>query len=59
MPIITITMWPGRTQEQKKELAKAITENMAKIANANPDTIQIIFEEVDKKNWSIGGKIPE
>lgn len=57
MPIIRIELWKGRTPEQKKELAKALTEDMVRILNLRTESIQIIFDEVDKENWAIGGTI--
>ncbi len=34
MPIITVSMYPGRTQEQKEEFAKAITKSAVQILKA-------------------------
>ncbi len=57
MPIIRVEMWPGRTRVQKAELAKAITEAMVKIAKTAPDATTVIFEDIAKENWAIGGKL--
>lgn len=59
MPVIDITMWSGRTLEQKRTLARAITDDMVKILGVREESLQIIFHEIDKHNWAIGGKIPE
>lgn len=59
MPIVTISLWKGRNQDQKKELAEIITKEMARVMNAREETIQVIYNEIDKENWSIGGKIPD
>jgi 4-oxalocrotonate tautomerase len=55
MPIIRVEMWEGRTKEQKAELAKAITEAMVKIAKTTPEHTTVVFEDVPKENWAIGG----
>ena len=56
MPIVRVEMWPGRTKEQKAELAQAITDAMTRIAKiANPDATQVIFHDVSKEDWAIGG----
>ncbi len=34
MPIVRVLMYPGRTQQQKDDLAKAITDAMENIAKA-------------------------
>ncbi len=55
MPVVRIEMWTGRTKEQKAELAKVITDAMVKIAKTAPEHTTIIFEDVKKENWAIGG----
>lgn len=57
MPIVRVELWPGRTQAQKAELAKAITEAVVKIAKTTPEATFVIFEDVAKENWSQGGKL--
>jgi 4-oxalocrotonate tautomerase len=48
-------MWPGRTYAQKKQLAKAITDAMVKIANTSPEATIVIFDDVAKDNWAQAG----
>jgi len=55
MPLVRISMWPGRTHEQKAELAKVITEAISTITQAPPDATTILFEDIDKNNWAKGG----
>lgn len=55
MPIVHVEMWPGRTQAQKQELAKVITEAFVNIARTSPESMIIIFSEVAKENWAQGG----
>ena len=55
MPLVRISMWPGRTHEQKAELAKVITETISTITQAPPDATTILFEDIDKANWAKGG----
>lgn len=57
MPIVEISLFSGRSPEQKNELAKAITEDFVRILNVKQESIQIIFNEVDKSNWAIAGQI--
>jgi 4-oxalocrotonate tautomerase len=57
MPVIHVEMWPGRTTEQKQELARAITEAMVRIARVTPEGTIIIFDEVQKENWAQGGSL--
>jgi 4-oxalocrotonate tautomerase len=55
MPVIEIKPWEGRTQDQKKRIAKAVTD--AFIKEGTPaDLIHAIFIDVKKSDWWIAGK---
>lgn len=56
MPLITVSMYPGRTQEQKDEYAKAITEAAVKILNTKKNHVIVVFEDNPKENWFLAGK---
>lgn len=57
MPYVNIRFARGKaTTEQKEELAREITELLARKINAKPHTTFIIFDEVEKENWAIGGE---
>jgi len=55
MPIVRVEMWPGRTQAQKAELARVITEAMVTIAHTTPESTIVIFDDVAKENWAVAG----
>ena len=55
MPIVRVEMWPGRTGEQKAELARAITDAIVSIAKTTPEATTVIFEDVLRENWATGG----
>jgi 4-oxalocrotonate tautomerase len=55
MPVIHVEMWPGRTQAQKRDLAKAITDAVVSIANTTPEATIVIFDDVAKENWAQAG----
>ena len=55
MPIVRVEMWPGRTREQKAQLARVITEAIVDIADTNAEATTVIFEDVARENWAIGG----
>jgi 4-oxalocrotonate tautomerase len=48
-------MFEGRTVEQKKELAKAITEDMIKILNVKGTDVSIVYNELPKTNIANNG----
>ena len=55
MPVVTVQMWPGRSTEQKRALVKAITEAMIKHADAKPDGLHVVLQEVPLENWARAG----
>jgi 4-oxalocrotonate tautomerase len=57
MPIVRVEMWTGRTEGQKKELARVITDAMVNIAHTTPEATIVIFEDIDKENWAQEGKL--
>lgn len=57
MPILRVSLWSGRTREQKAELAKALTDTMVEVAEVPPQAVTIQFEELPQENWATGGKL--
>jgi len=55
MPVVTISMYDGRSMEQKRELVKGITDVVARITGNTPEGVHVIIEEVKRENWAIGG----
>ena len=47
MPYVTVQMLAGRSIEQKRELAKEITDSLAKICNAKPEGVYVGIEDVE------------
>jgi len=48
MPIVKVLMYVGRTQQQKDDLARAITDAVENIAKAPRDQTIVVFQEVAK-----------
>ncbi len=57
MPIVRVEMWTGRTEAQKKELARVITDARVNIAHTTPEATIIVFEDIEKDNWAQAGKL--
>jgi 4-oxalocrotonate tautomerase len=45
MPVLTVSLYTGRTQREKDRLAEAITEDVVKILNVAKKDVVIIFQE--------------
>ena len=57
MPILRVSLWEGRTKEQKGELAKALTDTMVETAKVPPEAVTIMIDELPKENWATGGQL--
>ena len=55
MPIVTVSMYSGRTQREKDRLAETITEDVAKILNIDKKEVIIVFHEASHGNWYVSG----
>jgi 4-oxalocrotonate tautomerase len=56
MPIISVSLYPGRTKEQKAAFADAITEAAIQILKTKREHIIITYDERLQENWFIAGK---
>lgn len=55
MPVVQVSMWKGRSEEQKEKLIKAITEAFIKVG-IKPEHLTIIIYDVPKSNWGMRGE---
>ena len=55
MPFINVKMLDGRSEEQKRELVKAITDAMVNICGAEPESTMVVIENVAREDWAKGG----
>jgi 4-oxalocrotonate tautomerase len=56
MPIVTVSMYSGRTQREKDRLAEAMmAEDIAKILNRKKEEVIIAFQEAPHGNWYSSG----
>ncbi|MGA7043131.1 MAG: tautomerase family protein [Nitrososphaeraceae archaeon] len=56
MPLIAISMYPGRTKEQKEAFAKAITNMAVEILKTKPQDVIVTYDERSRENWYISGQ---
>jgi len=57
MPMIRVELYPGRSTEQYRAIAKAITENFVAICGSTPESVHVVFVEVEKSDWAIAGRL--
>ena len=57
MPYINVKLAGNLNKDQKKEIAKEITDLMQRVANKPASYTYIVFEEDKNENWAIGGNL--
>ena len=57
--IIELTLFPGRTREQKKRAIELITEKLTDKPGIAATDIFIVINEPPNENWGLGGKQKE
>ena len=57
MPVVTIQLWEGQPTENKRAMARQITDVMAPFMNNKPDAIIVLFQEVPLDCYARGGQL--
>jgi len=57
MPMITVDWLEGRTQQQKARLTAAMTRAFVEIAKVPTEQVWIVFREVKRSDWAMGGTL--
>jgi 4-oxalocrotonate tautomerase len=57
MPLIHVSLYEGRSIEQKREFVKVVTAEAARTLKCPPESVDIIFEDVKKSDWASAGKL--
>jgi 4-oxalocrotonate tautomerase len=57
MPLIHVSLYEGRSIEQKREFVKAVTAEAAHTLKCPPESVDIIFEDIKKSDWASAGKL--
>ena len=48
-------MYPGRTQQQKIDVAKSITKSAVEVLKTKEEHVIVVFDENPKENWFVAG----
>lgn len=54
--MIELTMFPGRTKEQKAKVYEEITKELEKRLGIQPADVFIVIHEPSNENWGLAGK---
>jgi len=57
MPIISVRFARGRTVEQKRSLAEAVTQAVVSSLDVQPEWVTVLIEEYERENSATGGML--
>jgi 4-oxalocrotonate tautomerase len=52
MPHVIVKLWPGKSEQQKQQLAEEITTSVMRTLNYGPESVSVGFEEVAPDDWA-------
>lgn len=52
MPHITIKLFPGKSEQQKKELADEIVKDFIQLLQYREEALSVAIEEVPREEWT-------
>lgn len=55
MPTIRVEMFEGRSLEQKRAFAKALTEAAVSTLGCSADAVDVLFQEMARQDWATAG----
>lgn len=57
MPSIHVHLFEGRTVEQKRAYAAALTEATVRVLGGSPEAVDVVFTDVARHDWATGGRL--
>jgi 4-oxalocrotonate tautomerase len=51
MPHIIVKLWPGKSRQQKQQLADEITRSVTSVLGYGDESVSVGFEEVSAGDW--------
>ena len=52
MPHVIVKLWPGKSEEQKAQLAEAIANDVMEILGYGAESVSVAMEEVESRDWA-------
>jgi 4-oxalocrotonate tautomerase len=50
-------MFEGRSEEQKRACAEAVTKAWVETCTGKPESVHIVFVDVARSDWATGGRL--
>ena len=55
MPIVTINLIEGRTDDQKRALVKNVTQAVCDTLDKQPEAVRVILQDMAPIDYAVGG----
>jgi 4-oxalocrotonate tautomerase len=52
MPHVIVKLWPGKSEQQKKQLAEAIVQDVVTIMKLGEESVSVSIEEIGPQDWT-------
>ena len=59
MPHVSVKLYPGRSEQQKGQLAEAIVRDVVDIIQCGEGSISVAIEDIDPQDWKEKVYLPE
>lgn len=57
MPTIRVELMEGRTVEQKRALAEALTQAVVDTLGAKAESVDVLLFDIKRHDWATGGRL--
>lgn len=57
MPIIRVEMFQGKSREQRRAIARELTQAYVRAAGGKPEAVTVLLSDVDKQDWAVAGEL--
>jgi 4-oxalocrotonate tautomerase len=52
MPHVIVKLWPGKSEQQKAQLAEEIVKDVMNVLNYGDESVSVAIEEVKPDDWA-------
>ncbi len=55
MPTLRVELFEGRTADQKRALARELTDACVRVLGGSADGVDVLFFDIHREDWASGG----
>jgi 4-oxalocrotonate tautomerase len=52
MPHVIVKLWPGKSEEQKQQLADAIAQDVMDVLGYGEESVSVAIQEIKAEDWA-------